>query len=117
MGAIIGRPVIDSAGAVVGQVADVELTQDGPMLGQVQHALRLSGLIVVPRNTGRLFGYERGPGGQNPWLVRVIIRRLHRHSRYAGWDQVESIEQEVRLAVPATDLAPLSDLFQSQPHD
>ncbi|MGV9308458.1 hypothetical protein ACWDLG_34225 [Nonomuraea sp. NPDC003727] len=116
LGPLIGRPVADATGAVVGQVADVQLSQDGPMLGQVQHALRVSGLIVVPRNTGQLLGYERGPGGQSPWLVRVVIRRLHRHSRYVRWEQIESLEPHVRLAVPAADLAPLSSLYQPQPH-
>ncbi|MEU7897693.1 hypothetical protein AB0B45_33150 [Nonomuraea sp. NPDC049152] len=69
----------------------------------------------MPRNTGQLFGYERGPGGQSPWLVRLVIRRLHRHSRYVRWEQVEVLERQLRLAVRAADLAPLSDLYQPRP--
>jgi sporulation protein YlmC with PRC-barrel domain len=115
---LIGREVRDRSGEPVGQVADAQLSQDGPLLEQVQHAFRLSGLIVVPRHTGQLFGYERGPGGQAPLLVRSIIHRLHRDSRYVRWSQIESLtpsEEDIRLSVAGSDLAPLTDLYQPDP--
>jgi sporulation protein YlmC with PRC-barrel domain len=109
MGEIIGRRVVDAAGAAVGQVADVRLSQDGPMLDETGHALAVAGLIVVPRHTGRLFGYERRDKG--PALVRSVIRLLHRGSRYATWAQVDTLAAEIRLAVPAADLSPLDDMY------
>ncbi len=118
MSGLIGLRVVDVSGAQVGQVADVQLSQDGPMLGEVQHAFRLAGLIVTPRHTGRLFGYERGPAGQAPALVNAVIRLLHRGSRYVRWEQVDTLDtlaEEVRLAVPAADLAPLADLYSPRP--
>ncbi|GAA3107437.1 hypothetical protein [Streptosporangium carneum] len=113
MSDLIGRRVVDDSGALVGQVADVRLSQDGPMLGEVQHAFRVAGLIVVPRHTGQLFGYERGPAGQAPALVAAVVRRLHRNSRYVTWEQVDVIADDVRLAVPTAELAPLAGLHRS----
>jgi sporulation protein YlmC with PRC-barrel domain len=115
---LIGLRVRDSSGEPVGQVADVQLSQDGPLLEEVQHAFRVSGLIVVPRHTGQLFGYERGPGGRAPLLVRSIIRRLHHGSRYVPWSQIElpmSSSDGICLSVPGTELAPLTDLYRRDP--
>lgn len=113
---LIGRPVVDSGGRRVGQVADVRFSQDGPLLQEVRNAFRLDGLIVVPRHSGRLFGYERGPGGRAPWLVGKVIRRLHRHSRFATWYQIATLDGEaVRLSVPAEDLSPLTELYEPDP--
>ncbi|MEU4540339.1 hypothetical protein AB0G15_36420 [Streptosporangium sp. NPDC023825] len=113
---LIGLPVADSAGRRVGQVADVRFSQDGPLLGEVRNAFRLDGLIVAPRHTGRLFGYERGPGGRAPWLVSKVIRRLHRHSRFATWSQIATLGGEtVCLSVPADELSPLAELYEPDP--
>ncbi|GAA3204052.1 PRC-barrel domain-containing protein [Nonomuraea helvata] len=109
---LLGSPVRDSSGEVVGQVADVRLVQDGPLLRQVQHAFRVAGLIVVARHTGRLFGYERGPAIKGPWLVRAVVRALHRHTRYVPWEQVDRIDgADILLRVPKRDLAHVSDLY------
>ncbi|MFF5113127.1 PRC-barrel domain-containing protein [Streptosporangium sp. NPDC000509] len=113
---LIGRPVVDSGGGRVGQVADVRFDQDGPLIEEVRNAFRFNGLIVVPRHTGRLFGYERGPGGRAPWLVREVIRRLHRNSRFAAWSQIASLGGEaVRLSVPVGELSPLRELYEPDP--
>ena len=112
MSTLLGRRVLDADDRPVGQVADVRLRQDGPMLGDVQHAFRVDGLIVVPRHTGRLFGYERGPHGPGPALVRALIRGLHRDSRYVTWDQVDTLGQDVRLSAGKDALLPLADLYR-----
>ncbi|QFY07676.1 PRC-barrel domain containing protein [Nonomuraea phyllanthi] len=113
MSDLIARPVVDSAGEVVGQVADVRLVQDGPMLRQVQHAFRVAGLIVVTRHTGRLFGYERGPAVKGPWLVRKVLRALHRNTRYVTWEQVGGIDgQDIVLRVTKDRLPAVSWLYR-----
>nr|WP_062330950.1 hypothetical protein [Herbidospora sakaeratensis] len=111
LSSLVGRRVVDRDGAPVGQVADVQLTQDGPLLGETTQALRLSGLVVVPRHTGQLFGYERGPGGNSPALVRAVIRRLHRGSRFVSWEQVADPGDPIRLTEPRAALLPLAELF------
>ncbi|WP_061296462.1 hypothetical protein [Herbidospora cretacea] len=112
LSSLVARRVVDVVGEPVGQVADVQLTQDGPLLADNGQALRLSGLIVVPRHTGQLFGYERGPGGSSPALVRAVIRRLHRGSVFVAWDQIATLGDPVELAVPAARLLPLHELLQ-----
>ncbi|MET8142572.1 hypothetical protein ABZU32_19880 [Sphaerisporangium sp. NPDC005288] len=112
---LLGRRVLDADGAPVGQVADVQLTQDGPLLEGVQNAFQVSGLIVVPRHTGQLFGYERGPGGQAPALVKTIIRRLHRGSRYVAWPQLASPLPDtgpIRLSARLAELSSLAELYE-----
>ncbi|MCT9933527.1 hypothetical protein N5079_25260 [Planotetraspora sp. A-T 1434] len=109
---LLGREVRDSSGDIVGRIADVRLVQDGPMLAAVQQAFRIDGFVVVPRHTGQLFGYERGPGGRGPAPVSALIRWLHRGSRYVTWDQVESLDGPVRLRVREGELAALADLYE-----
>ncbi|MFI9592291.1 hypothetical protein [Nonomuraea sp. NPDC052265] len=118
-----GRTVTDAAGEVVGRVADVRLRQDGPLLMGVQNAFRISDLIVVPRRTGKLFGYERGPGGRAPWLVETLIRHRLKGSKLVAWDQLawehgtwrEETDAGLRLNVPADRLAPLGELYEREP--
>ncbi|GAA1257051.1 hypothetical protein GCM10009677_04170 [Sphaerisporangium rubeum] len=117
LSALIGLQVTDASGATAGQVADVRLTQDGPLLDETGQAFQVAGFVVVPRHTGQLFGYERGPGGQAPLLVRVIIRRLHRGSRYVPWSAVGSAGADgVRLTVPFDELPPLTELYRRTSH-
>ncbi|MEZ0074866.1 hypothetical protein [Planotetraspora sp. GP83] len=112
LGGLLGRQVRDSSGNIVGRTADVRLIQDGPMLADIQQAFRIDGFVVVPRHTGQLFGYERGPGGRGPAPVSALVRWLHRGSRYVTWDQVESLDGPVRLRVPEGELAALADLYE-----
>ncbi|GAA3446246.1 hypothetical protein [Planomonospora venezuelensis] len=108
---LIRRAVQDASGEVVGQVADVRLTQDGPLLGRVQHAFAVSGLIVVPRHTGQLFGYERAISGTGPWLVRTAVRALHRGSVLVPWEHVADLGGDpVRLRAVREELTPLREL-------
>jgi sporulation protein YlmC with PRC-barrel domain len=110
---LLSRPVRDSAGQAVGQVADVRLVQDGPLLRQVHNAFRVAGLIVVTRHTGRLFGYERGPAIKGPWLVRALLRVLHRNTRYVPWEHVERIDDAgILLRVPLSEVTSVHDLYR-----
>ncbi|MBB5782718.1 PRC-barrel domain containing protein [Nonomuraea jabiensis] len=110
---LLARPVRDSSGQAVGQVADVRLVQDGPLLRQVHHAFRVAGLIVVTRHTGRLFGYERGPAIKGPWLVRMLLKVLHRNTRYVPWEHVDRIDEAgILLRVPLREVPSVHDLYQ-----
>ncbi|MEV0198477.1 hypothetical protein [Nonomuraea sp. NPDC050691] len=116
LGAYLGKPVLDSEGKLVGSVADVRLRQDGPLLMEVQQAFTVADLIVVPHWHSRLFGYERGPGGRAPKLVSAIIRGRFAGGRLVPWDQVETpAPPAFRLNVPASRLAPLTDLYEPDP--
>jgi hypothetical protein len=71
-GNLLGRPVHDRDGRLLGHVADL-LTETGP-----DGAERLVSAYVVRRPWGRLLGYERGEV-MGPWLLekpaRWILRR------------------------------------------
>ena len=43
--------------------------------------IRVIGLVVGHGRPGSYFGYDRRPD-MGPWLVRVVVRWLHRHSAY-----------------------------------
>ncbi|GAA2293464.1 hypothetical protein GCM10010149_46620 [Nonomuraea roseoviolacea subsp. roseoviolacea] len=116
LGAYLDKPVLDAEGTRVGNVADVRLRQDGPLLMEVQQAFTVAELIVVPHWHSRLFGYERGPGGRAPKLVSALIRGRFAGARLVAWDQVETFGPDgFVLNVPASRLAPLTDLYEPDP--
>jgi hypothetical protein len=82
-GALLGRPVHDRDGTLLGRIADL-VTRAGPD-GREQ----ITELIVTSGPWGRLLGYEDAqPTG--PWpldrLAHVIIRR---HVRRIPWDEAD----------------------------
>jgi sporulation protein YlmC with PRC-barrel domain len=105
---LLGRHVLDAEGDVIGNVADVRLVQDGPMLVSMQRALRVDGLIVVENRHTRLFGYERHVG---PELLRRLIHARLGEVWYLPWDDIEEITGDgVTIAPMRADLRPLEDL-------
>ena len=84
---LIGRDVHGADGQHLGAVTDLRCIQDGPLRGPMQ-APRLTALIVSRRNAGSLLGYDRRRQ-QGPWLLRVLVYRLHRHAVLIPWDDLE----------------------------
>jgi hypothetical protein len=78
---LIGSTVRDLDGRPLGRVADMITEPDEAGRPKVVE------VIVSPRRTGRLLGYER-PGVDQPWLIEVVARRLYRGSRRLPWSQV-----------------------------
>ncbi|MDQ1741053.1 MAG: hypothetical protein QOE53_2705 [Pseudonocardiales bacterium] len=83
---LIGRPVLDSAGRRLGVVTDLRCVQDGPLRGAMA-APRVRSVVVSRRRTGSMLGYDRR-GQQGPWLVRRIVRWLHRDLLVLPWESV-----------------------------
>ena len=103
---LLGARVVDAGGAELGTVSDVRLVQDGPLLGTWGAALRVAGLVVSPRRSGSYLGYDRG-GVRGPWLVAHVVRWLHRHAVYVGWEDVAACESgTVRLSRSVGDSTP-----------
>lgn len=92
---LIGLPVLDSGGQSVGIVTDLRCMQDGPLRGAMA-APRVRAVIVSRRHTGALLGYDRRDQ-QGPWLIRVLIRRLHRHLRIVDWQDLDYDGKSIRL--------------------
>jgi hypothetical protein len=79
VGALLGRPVRDRSGALLGHVADVETATDD------RGRERLVAVMVVARPWGRLLGYERAEV-VGPWLLEWFARRIvRRHVHRVPW--------------------------------
>ena len=83
---LVGREVHTADGTPIGVITDVRCVQDGPLRG-TQASLRVDALLVSPHHTGSLLGYDR-ERQQGPWLVRIIVRALHRHMQVIPWSAV-----------------------------
>jgi hypothetical protein len=92
---LLGCPVYDTDGRPVGTVIDVRLAHGNPDPHRPPFQLNIDSLLVSSRRTGSLFGYDRRDQ-QGPWLVRVLIRRLHRGAFRLPWDQVADWDREHR---------------------
>lgn len=88
-------------------VVDVRLTPGDRVVGQLAE-MYVDGLVVGRMRPGTLFGYDRHPD-QGPWLLRTIVRTLHRHTGFLAWEDVESIDWEQRVVhVRRSDLRELT---------
>jgi sporulation protein YlmC with PRC-barrel domain len=99
---LVGADVLDRDGTPVGVVTDLRCVQDGPLRGAMATP-RVAALLVSHRHTGSLLGYDRR-AQQGPWLIRAVVRRLHRHLVEIPWTVVASYDQGIRLTVHAADL-------------
>jgi len=87
---LLGARVVASDGRDIGVVTELQCTSDGPKKRGTMPAPRLNALIVAPRGLGAALGY-RQRDQRGPWLLRVVMRRLHRHDRVVPWDDVDGI--------------------------
>lgn len=99
---LLGRRVVDAHGADLGVITDLRCIQDGPLRGSMA-APRVQELIVSPRRVGSLLGYDRRDQ-QGPWLIRVIVRRLHRRLLLVPWEAIEPGSDPITLTLDADDL-------------
>ena len=74
---LTGMAVLGPGDEQLGRVLDArfEPGDDGSLV--------LCSLIVGRGRPGSLLGYDRR-GDQGPWLVRTVVRRLHRHTVIVG---------------------------------
>jgi sporulation protein YlmC with PRC-barrel domain len=96
---LIGQPVTTTGATALGIVSDIRCTLDGPLRGALCLP-RVSHLVVSARHTGSLLGYDRREQ-QGPWLIRVIVRRLHRNITIVPWSAVRSYADTVVVDMSA----------------
>lgn len=77
------------------RVIDLRLTSSARVPGPLAE-LVAEGVIAGKMRPGTLFGYDRNPD-QGPWLIRVLVRSLHRHTGYVAWEDVDRIDWEQRV--------------------
>jgi hypothetical protein len=104
---LLGARVTTPEGRELGHINDVRLAP-----GQSIHGLRaellVAGLVISDRHAGSMLGYDRR-ADQGPWLVRKLVRRLHRHAGYLPWTAIQHVDWDQKLVtVPAGTMQPLS---------
>jgi hypothetical protein len=105
---LLGRPVRDASGALLGGVADVRFVVDGPVSGNGTGSLaeaRLHGLIVSPHDSGSFLGYER-TGVDRPWLIARLLAWRQRRAVLVLWADVAEVGDELALRRGATLYSP-----------
>jgi len=85
---LLQMSVQDLDGRRLGRVMDVRLDRERSDPGE---RIKVIGLVVGRQRPGSYFGYDRRPD-MGPWLVRSVIRRLHRHSAYVDLDDIEELD-------------------------
>lgn len=104
---ILGVPVVRADGNVLGHVNDVRLAPTAVTHG-VFPELVVDGLVVSDRHAGSMLGYDRR-SDQGPWLVRAVVRLVHRRAGYASWDTVTAIDWAAGRVTTSLDaLQPLT---------
>jgi hypothetical protein len=94
----IGREVRDQQGGRIGVVTDLRCVQDGPPRGSAA-MLRVDAALVSARHTGALLGYDRRRH-QGPWLIRSIVRWMHRDLRVVPWSAIVDRDGVLQLTEP-----------------
>jgi hypothetical protein len=103
---LLGATVTAQDGRDIGHVNDVRLAPGQAVRG-LQAELVVDGLVISDRHAGSMLGYDRR-AEQGPWLVRAVVRRLHRNARYLPWAAVAEVAwSERRITVDADKLTPL----------
>jgi len=103
---LLGASVAARDGREIGHVNDLRLAPGQAVRG-VHVELVVEGLIVSDRHAGSMLGYDRR-AEQGPWLVRAVVRRLHRNARYLPWSAVDDMAwTDRRITVDADKLMPL----------
>ncbi|MEU0313159.1 hypothetical protein [Nocardioides sp. NPDC006273] len=104
---VLGMSIRFADGRGGGRVLDLRLTPSQRVSGPLAE-LVVEGVIAGRARPGTLFGYDRHQE-QGPWLIRVIIRALHRHTGYVAWDDVDRIDWDAGiLHLRVNQLAELS---------
>jgi hypothetical protein len=98
---LLGARVVTCDGDELGVVTGLRCTSDGPKKRGTLPAPRLRALVVAHRGVGAALGYQQ-KGQRGPWLVRAVVRWLHRADRLVEWDDVDRVgDGEVRLRAGA----------------
>lgn len=94
----IGREVRGQDGTRIGIITDLRCVQDGPPRGPAA-MLRVDAVLISSRHTGATLGYDRR-SRQGPWMVRVMIRWLHRNLRVIPWSSIIDNDGVLQLTEP-----------------
>jgi len=106
---LLGADVVGPGEERLGNVLDVRLEPTGEAHDP---ALALTSLLVGRGRPGSYLGYDRSDN-QGPWLVRRIVRRLHRHSGMISATDIDEIDWDRRTVRARTGLGNLTNVDAS----
>jgi hypothetical protein len=107
LSALLGMHVVFDDGRDGDQVTDVRLVV-GDRIGEGIGELLVAGFIIGRRRPGTLFGYDRHPS-MGPWVLRRLVRFVHRRTGYVSWEDVAEIDWDGRtLRLRVDTLRPLA---------
>ena len=92
---LVGMQVRFADGDEAREVIDVRLSPTDTVNGELPE-LAVSGLLVGRARPGTLFGYDRDPD-MGPWIIRAVVRAIHRHTGYLEWADVEQVDWDARV--------------------
>lgn len=98
MGELLGLKVHSDHPEHRGRVLDVRVRPVAPGQLDVTH------LLLGPGRPGALLGYDRNQF-DGPWLVRSVLRLLHRHLRLVAWSAVQDIDWDAGTVALHPDAA------------
>ncbi len=91
---LLGMRVRFADGTDGDQVVDVRLAPSSRVPGPLAE-LVVDGIVVGKPRPGTLLGYDRHPE-QGPWMIRTVVRFLHRHTGYLAWDDIDHVDWDAR---------------------
>jgi hypothetical protein len=91
---LLGMSVRFADGRDGERVMDVRVAPGDRVRGALSEQV-VVGFVIGKGRPGSLFGYDRRPA-MGPWLIRVVVRFLNRHTAYLPWSDVERIDWESR---------------------
>jgi hypothetical protein len=103
---LLGADVVGPRDQHLGHVLDVRLAPTGDAQDP---ALVLTDLLVGRGRPGSFLGYDRSDD-QGPWLVRRIVRRVHRHSGLLSATDIDDVDWDRGMVRASAGLGNLTDV-------
>lgn len=103
---LLSMHVVFADGRDGDQVTDVRVS--GGLDHEAGEGLVVVGLVIGRRRPGTYFGYHRYPS-MGPWVLRHLVRFLHRRTGYLDWDDVDEVDWDDRVVrLRTNELRPLA---------
>jgi hypothetical protein len=108
---LLRSEVLDSNGRTLGQVDDVRLVQDGPVIPGFGAGLRVDGLVVGAGGLAVRLGYHRHRV-RGPALLKALFATLERRARFVPWELVAEWDgSTVRLHRSFADIPTVHEAY------
>ena len=93
---LLASEVRRADGTLLGQVREVRVVQDGPVVGGTQAGLRVEALLIGKGSLGVRLGYHAG-NIRGPWLLNTLFRRSKHHVTEVAMTDIETWDHEQRI--------------------